>query len=216
VCNWSSHLVIPGQTMAMVKDCELLKLVQCGDQQALVALYDRYSRLVYAVSLRVLKDPISAEDVSQEIFMQLWRSPEQASILGKTLHGWLIIASRNRSISLLRKKCPGSLDDLTLASPFNLEKHSERRLMCEKLVNELPLAQRMVLEMAYLKEMSHSEIATATGYPLGTIKTRIRSALKVLRKALPPRLTTSPRLARQAVPVPIEGPQSPIPLASVL
>jgi RNA polymerase sigma-70 factor, ECF subfamily len=197
--------VIPGPTHAIVKDCELLKLVQCGDQQALVALYDRYSRLVYSVSLRVLRDPVSAEDVTQEIFMQLWRSPERVSVLGETLHGWLIIATRNRSISLLRKKCPGPLDDLILTSPFDLEKHSERRLMCEKLVHELSPEQRRVLEMAYLNDMSHSDIASATGYPLGTIKSRIRSALKVLRKAWILQPEVPPVLAVRVAPCPMSG-----------
>ena len=174
--------MIPGQLDSIEKDSELLKLVQQGDQPALVTLYDRYSRLVYSVSLKILKDPVPAEDVLQEIFMQLWRRPGQVSLRGETLHGWFIISSRNRSISLLRKKCPGVLDGVTLASPFDMEKDSERRLMCEKLVNQLSQEQRQVLEMAYLSGMSHTDIASATGYPLGTIKTRIRSALKLLRK----------------------------------
>jgi RNA polymerase sigma-70 factor (ECF subfamily) len=195
--------MMPGPTDAIVKDCELLTLVQCGDQQALVALYDRYSRLVYSVSLRVLKDPVSAEDVMQEIFMQLWRSPERVSGFGETLHGWMIIATRNRSISLLRKKCPGPLDDLILTSPFNLEKDSERRLMCEKLVNQLSPEQRLVFEMAYLNEMSHSDIASATGYPLGTIKSRIRSALKVLRRAWIPQPEVAPILTTRVIPCPV-------------
>jgi RNA polymerase sigma-70 factor (ECF subfamily) len=170
--------------METVTDSELLIRVRCGDQDSLVELYDRYSRLVYSVSLRVLTDPEFAEDVLQEIFLQLWRRPEQVSVLGGTLHGWLIIAARNRSISLQRKKCPGSLDDLILTSPYCLERDSEHRLMCEKLINTLGPEQRVVMEMAFLEEMTHTEIASATGYPLGTIKSRIRSAMIVLRKAL--------------------------------
>ena len=196
--------MIPGPTDVILKDCELLELVQRGDQHALVALYDRYSKLVYSVSLRVLRDPVSAEDVMQEIFMQLWRSPQQVPVVGETLHGWLIIASRNRSISVLRKNCSGPLDHLVLTSPFNLERYSERRLMCEKLVVELSPEQRLVLEMAYLNEMSHSDIASATGCPLGTIKSRIRSALKILRKAQIPR------------PAPIDGGQKPLPIPAAL
>jgi RNA polymerase sigma-70 factor, ECF subfamily len=179
-------LETPGPHKPSANDSELLGLVQSGDQHALIALYDRYSRMAYAISLRILKNSASAEDVVQEIFMQLWRSPQKVSLVGETLHGWLFIASRNRSISLLRKHCPTSLDDLILASAFDLEKHSERRLMCEKLVDQLSPEQRQVVKMAYLNGMSHSDIASATGFPLGTIKTRIRTALKVLRKAWVP------------------------------
>jgi RNA polymerase sigma-70 factor (ECF subfamily) len=169
--------------MMALKDCDLLKLVEGGNQQALVAIYDRYSGLAYSVAVRLLKDPAAAEDVLQELFMQLWRNPQQIKLLDKTLYGWMVIASRNRSISVLRKRRPESLADLILTSSFNLERHLEQRLMCEKLINNLSPEQRVVMEMAYLGEMSHSEIASATGYPLGTIKTRIRSALALLRQS---------------------------------
>jgi RNA polymerase sigma-70 factor (ECF subfamily) len=167
--------------MAAPKDCELMKMMQAGDQQALVALYDRYSKLVYSVALRVLQNSASAEDVLQEIFIQLWHSPEQIHVVGETLCGWMIIASRNRSISILRKKSPDQLDDSILASPCDLEKQTEQRLTCETLVSKLCEDQRILLEMAFFKDMTHAEIASATGYPLGTIKSRIRSALAILR-----------------------------------
>jgi RNA polymerase sigma-70 factor, ECF subfamily len=167
-----------------LSDHDLLQLVQSGDELALIALYVRHSALVYSVALRILRNPASAEDVLQELFMRLWECPQQIRVPGETLHGWMMIASRNRSISILRKKCPEPLSSLVMASPLNLAKHADHRLMCEKILALLEGNQRILLEMAFLSEMTHLEIASATGYPVGTIKSRIRSALKVLRKTL--------------------------------
>jgi RNA polymerase sigma-70 factor (ECF subfamily) len=167
-----------------LSDHDLLQLVQGGDRLALLALYDRYSALVYSIALRILNNAASAEDVLQELFMRLWEYPQRIQVPGETLHGWMMIASRNRSISLLRKNCPEPLERQILTSPLNVGKLADNRLMCEKILTLLKSDQRTMLEMAFLKEMTHLEIASATGCPLGTIKTRIRSALKVLRKAL--------------------------------
>jgi RNA polymerase sigma-70 factor (ECF subfamily) len=172
--------------MEALSDCDLVRLMQEGDEQAIVGLYDRYSRLVYYVALRVLRNSASAEDVLQEIFMQLWQNPGQVHVVGETLYGWMVVASRNRSIDILRKKSPDQLEEVILASAGDLEKVMELRSTCELLINKLTEDQQMLLEMAFFKDMTHTEIATATGYPLGTIKSRIRSALAVLRDELIP------------------------------
>jgi len=169
-------------------DATLLAHVQSGDEQAMGTLYDRYSKIVYSVSLRVLRDPSSAEDVLQEIFMQLWRSPESFVASRGSLGGWLAVVARNRSIDALRRKRPtDSMDDIVIASSFNLAKDSERTLLIEKaraVMHLLPTEQRKTLEMAFFDGLTHSEIAEMTGEPLGTVKTRIRSGLTTLRKAL--------------------------------
>jgi RNA polymerase sigma-70 factor (ECF subfamily) len=169
------------------EDVVLLSLVQQGDQQAMVSLYDRYSKLVYSVSLRVLRDPASAEDVLQEIFMQIWRNPNGFSVTRGSLAGWLAVLARNRSVDVLRRRRPSdSVEDVVLASPFNLADDSERRLMMEraqKMIARLPEDQQKTLEMAFFDGLSHSEIAERTGSPLGTIKSRIRRALMTLREA---------------------------------
>jgi RNA polymerase sigma-70 factor (ECF subfamily) len=169
------------------EDAALLQRIQNGDRQAVALLFDRYSRFVYCISLRVLHDPAAAEDVLQEVFLQIWRSPGQL-IIDKSLPPWLAVVSRNRSIDLLRKKRPyESIESVVLASQYDTALQAERRLMCEKardLIDELPAEQRIALEMAYFKGMTQSEISDSTGSPLGTIKTRIRNALKHLRKCL--------------------------------
>jgi RNA polymerase sigma-70 factor (ECF subfamily) len=168
-------------------DASLLALVQRGDEQAMASLFDRYSKVVYSVALRVLRDPAAAEDVLQEIFMQIWRSPDSFVATRGSLGGWLAVVSRNRSIDALRRKRPTeSVDDMALSSPYNLADEAERNIMIEKtreVIVLLPIEQRKTLEMAFFDGLTHSEIAEMTGDPLGTVKTRIRSALLTLRKA---------------------------------
>jgi RNA polymerase sigma-70 factor, ECF subfamily len=151
------------------------------------SLFDRYSRVVYSVALRVLRDPASAEDVLQEVFMQIWRNPDSFTATRGSLGGWLAVVSRNRSIDALRRKRPTeSVDDIALASNYNLADEAERNSMMEKargVIHLLPVEQRKTLEMAFFDGLTHSEIAEMTGDPLGTVKTRIRSALTTLRKA---------------------------------
>jgi RNA polymerase sigma-70 factor (ECF subfamily) len=168
-------------------DGALMVRLQQGDEQALALLYDRYSTLVYSVAFRILRNPAWAEEILQDIFLQIWRTPPSIVVSDCGLAGWVAVVARNRSISMLRRTPP--VDQMTsyfdLASSYNLEKDAEQNLMGAKVrkqVNKLPLDLREVLEMAFFLGMSHIEIAEKTGYPLGTVKTRIRRALSTLRK----------------------------------
>ena len=151
-------------------------------------LFDRYSKLVYSVALRVLRDPGTAEDVLQETFMHIWRKPESFLASRGSLGPWLAVDARNRSIDTLRRRKPtDEIVEMTLASPLNLAEESERTLMMERarsVIVNLPAEQRKVIEMAFFDGLTHTEIADLTGDPLGTVKTRIRTALLVLRKAM--------------------------------
>jgi RNA polymerase sigma-70 factor (ECF subfamily) len=168
-------------------DAALLALVQRGDESAMASLFDRYSKIVYSVALRVLRDPASAEDVLQEVFMQIWRNPNSFIATRGSLGGWLAVVARNRSIDALRRKRPSEpVEDMALASNYNLADEAERNSLMEKargVIRLLPMEQRKTLEMAFFDGLTHSEIAEMTGDPLGTVKTRIRSALTSLRKA---------------------------------
>ena len=168
-------------------DAALLALVHRGDESAMATLFDRYSKVVYSVALRVLRDPASAEDVLQEVFMQIWRNPDGFVATRGSLGGWLAVVARNRSIDALRRKRPTEqVDDMALASNCNLANEAERNSLMEKargVIRLLPIEQRKTLEMAFFDGLTHSEIAEMTGDPLGTVKTRIRSALTSLRKA---------------------------------
>lgn len=160
--------------------------MRAGNQGAMEALYDRYSSLVYSIGLRVLRDASTAEDLLQEIFLQLWRKPESFDSSRASLGPWLAVIARNRAIDVLRKRRPETdIDDLTISTPPDFADRAERARAFEKIgdaLTKMPPAQRSALEMAYFDGLTHSEIAAKTGEPLGTIKTRIRSGLMVLRK----------------------------------
>ncbi len=168
-------------------DFALLSAIRSGNENAMATLYDRYSSVVYAVALRVLGDTGRAEDVLQEVFMQLWRNPALFDSSRGNLAPWLAVITRNRAIDQLRKRKPESdIDDVVVSVEPDLAGEAERSIAMEKvrdLLGNMPSAQRDALEMAYFDGLSHTEISQKTGEPLGTIKTRIRSGLTTLRKA---------------------------------
>jgi len=150
-------------------------------------LYDRHSRVVYAVALRVLSDGSAAEDILQDVFMQLWRNAQAFNASRGSLAAWLVVIARNRAIDKLRKKRPEEeAAETVIAVDTDLENAAERNEAIEKVRTVLagmPAEQRAALEMAFFEGLTHVEIAGKTGQPLGTIKTRIRSGLSAVRKA---------------------------------
>jgi RNA polymerase sigma-70 factor, ECF subfamily len=181
----------PDRTVGNLSDMEdaaLLASVRSGNHDALAAFFRRYSSLVYSVALRVLKDSGEAEDVMQEIFVQVWKNPG-AFVSGRgSLGGWLLVVARNRAIDVLRRRRPSdSVELFTLPSATNLANEAERSALMQKIrvaMHTLPPEQQKSVELAFFEGLSHSEIAARTGDPLGTIKTRIRLALLALRKVL--------------------------------
>lgn len=169
-------------------DESLLARAKGGDQLAMTELFDRYSRLVYSVALRVLNDPGQAEDVMQEIFFQVWRNPDSFVSGRGSLGAWLAVMARNRAIDALRRRRPTDpVDEVVLAAKGDLASEVEQSRMLEivrGVLKDLPAGQQQLVEMAFFEGLTHSEIATRTGDPLGTVKTRIRSALMTLRKAI--------------------------------
>ena len=153
-------------------------------------LYDRYSAVVYSVALRVLGDTGAAEDVLQEVFMQLWRHPASFDSSRGRLASWLAVIARHRAIDVLRKRHPQTdIDEVVVSVDADLEGAAQRsRALAQvrQCLSTMPAEQRKPLEMAFFEGMTHSEIAERTGEPLGTVKTRIRSALMSLRSALKP------------------------------
>ena len=151
-------------------------------------LYDRYSSIVYAVALRVLGDTGAAEDVLQEVFLQLWRNPGAFDSSRGNLGQWLAVIARNRAIDGLRKRRPETdIADVVVSVELDIagDGDAERARAMEKVrgaLGTMPAAQRSALEMAYFEGLTHIEIAAKTGEPLGTIKTRIRTGLLALRK----------------------------------
>jgi RNA polymerase sigma-70 factor, ECF subfamily len=171
-----------------LSDLSALERVRARDQNAMAALFDRYGSMTYSIALRVLRDPSSAEDVMQEVFIRIWENPE-AFISGRgSLAGWLAVVTRNRAVDVLRRRRPSEpVDEVVLPAAANLASEAERNIMMQKVqlvLERLPADQQRSLELAFFEGLSHSEIAAQTGTPLGTVKTRIRSALNNLREAI--------------------------------
>jgi RNA polymerase sigma-70 factor (ECF subfamily) len=166
-------------------DMRVVARVRAGDQQALSELYDRYSKLVYSVALRILQDTGAAEDLLQDVFLQLWRKPDAFDSSRGSLAAWLAVIARHRAIDRLRQRRPETdIEDCVIASATDLGNETERSLVIEKVrvaMNEMSPDQRTAMEMAFFQGLTHTEIAEKTGEPLGTIKTRIRSGLQMLR-----------------------------------
>jgi RNA polymerase sigma-70 factor (ECF subfamily) len=163
----------------------LVARIRAGDQQATSQLYDRYAKVVYAVALRVLQDTGAAEDVLQDVFLQLWRNPDAFDASRGSLAAWLAVIARHRSIDRLRKRRPEvDVEDCVIAGGPDLADEAERTLVIEKVrvvLAEMNPDQRKVLELAFFQGLTHTEIAEKTGEPLGTIKTRLRTGLQHLR-----------------------------------
>jgi RNA polymerase sigma-70 factor, ECF subfamily len=175
------------EPQGIAPDLATVTAMKSGDQSALAELYDRYSSVVYAVALRVLGDAAEAEDVLQEVFLQLWRKPGAFDAARGNLGAWLAVITRNRAIDLLRRRKPETdIEDVIVSVAPDLAGDADRSRAAQKVrsvLGTMPAVQRSALEMAYFEGLSHSEIATKTGEPLGTIKTRIRAGLMMLRKA---------------------------------
>jgi RNA polymerase sigma-70 factor (ECF subfamily) len=175
------------ERQAVSPDLATVTAMKSGDQSAIAELYDRYSSIVYAVALRVLGDTMAAEDVLQEVFLQLWRNPGAFDAARGNLAAWLAVIARNRAIDALRRRKPETdIEDVIVSVAPDLAANADRTRAAEKVrgvLQDMAPAQRAALEMAYFEGLTHSEIASKTGEPLGTIKTRIRAGLTALRKA---------------------------------
>lgn len=177
-------------TESRASDAALVARVVQRDESALAALYDRYSGMLSPVLNRILRDSQAAEEILQDIFYQLWRSATQFDASRGSLPGWLLVIGRNRAISRLRRHNPASGEELlenTVVLPTNLESAIAQQQLVGKVrgaMDSLPKEQRAAVELAYFEGLTHSEIAERTGDPLGTVKTRLRSAVETLKRNL--------------------------------
>jgi RNA polymerase sigma-70 factor (ECF subfamily) len=140
------------------------------------------------VALRVLQDTGGAEDVLQDIFMQLWRNPGSFDASRGNMGAWLAVIARHRAIDRLRRRRPeNDIEDVVVSVEPDLATEADRSRTLDRIrvaLRTMPPPQRSALEMAYFEGLTHVEIAEKTGEPLGTIKTRIRTGLFSLRKVL--------------------------------
>jgi RNA polymerase sigma-70 factor (ECF subfamily) len=173
-------------------DSELLDAIAQRDHAALSELYDRYHLLAHAVALRVVNDRARAEDVVQDAFLAVWRRAGTYAEGRGSVKTWLGSIVRNRAIDIVRGRRESDHDDDailgSLRDPAPGLAEQVAALMDRRSVRVavagLPSDQRAAIVMAYFEGRSHSEIAEATGLPLGTVKSRIRLAMHRLRTAV--------------------------------
>jgi RNA polymerase sigma-70 factor (ECF subfamily) len=178
--------------MQHVPDSALVERIMAGDEGALAALYDRYAGMLFAMLVRILRDTSAAEEVLQDLFLQLWRGASRFDASRGSLAAWLLVIGRNRALSRLRGK--GRHEILADSEEFsieavpssgNLEDEVARMQLMERLrgaMAALPQEQREAVELAYFEGMTQTEIAARVGCPLGTVKSRVRAAMQTLKQ----------------------------------
>ena len=178
-------------------DAELMLGIQAEEPEALSQIYDRYSGILRALILRVIHNDAEADDLLQEVFMEIWNQAKNfCAKKGKPL-GWMVTLARRRAIDGLRKKkaylrAAEGLQTETEQQPGERvqsvteeEVHSgDTRLLMAKVINSLPEAQQQAIELAFFYGMSQREIAANTNTPLGTVKTRLELGLKKIYDGL--------------------------------
>ena len=173
-------------------DVELLKAVARGDEQALAQLYDSYRLILFGLLVRILNSREEAEDVLQEVFLQVWRRARDFDETRGKPFTWLVTLARSRAIDRLRSL--GARDRVAQASVREAAEEvsdaardtfrSEQRALVTSALSQLPEEQKRPLVLAYFDGLTQSEIAAKLGAPLGTVKTRMRAGMIKLRELL--------------------------------
>jgi RNA polymerase sigma factor (sigma-70 family) len=186
-----------------VEDPELLDRVATGDQQAIETLYRKFGGTMFAVALRVSRSERLAEEAVQDAFMAVWRNPGAFDPARGSLGPWLFTLARHKAIDGVRREAAAkrqtqeadlelvqAADDVHDAVWGNL-----RREKLNEAITSLPDDQRRALTLAFVEGLTHVEVAAVEGIPLGTAKTRIRTALLRLRSQMEPVLSDRAREA---------------------
>lgn len=185
--NEASTLILEKEWVGLVQS------IAAGDQRALYALYDRTHRIVFTLAVRIMSNRETAEEVTLDVFHEVWRRASNYDASNGSVVGWIMNVARSRAIDRLRleqrkKRVNGYPDSPLLATgagdPRETLELEERRGALRNALLVLTLEERQAIETAYFSELTHAEVAGRLNQPLGTIKTRIRSGLGKLRKAL--------------------------------
>lgn len=173
---------------------DYLRSAATGDEKAFACLYDETNTMVYGLAMRMLANVEDAEEVTLDVYNQVWRIAKSFDAGRGTVTSWLMTLTRTRSLDKLRARSSRQKNIEPMHEQFDApanvstpEQQSasaqQRRIVLEAL-NQLPQDQRRALEMAYFQGLSHPELAEKLGEPLGTVKTRIRLGMMKLRELL--------------------------------
>ncbi len=165
----------------------VLHRLQAGDPAAFEELYDRFSRLVFGIALRMLNDADAAEDIVQTVYLKLWSAP--SCFRGGNFSAWIARVARNQALDALRNRARHESDAIPVDVPTdepldetvlaNIDRSRRRAAL-----DGIPAEQRIPIELGFFGGITHEEIAKKIRTPLGTVKTRIRAGLLKLRRAL--------------------------------
>src|SRR6266511_1400729 len=189
--------VSPPLELGAPSDLDLMQAIQAENPDALAQLYDRYNGILKALILRVVHNEAEADDLLQEIFMEIWNQAKNFSAQkGKPL-GWMVTLARRRAIDGLRKKQAYARAEERLQNEIEQQPDawvhnateeaivlSDTRVLIRKVINGLPPAQQQAIDLAFFRGMSQREIAAKTNTPLGTVKTRLELGLKKIYDGL--------------------------------
>jgi len=178
------------------EDAVLMGKIMTRDSIALSALYDRYARLIYSLIRSVIKNHEEAEDLLQEVFVQLWERASTYDATKGSVYTWIVTLARNRAIDQVRSKSfqqqnkisrevgPDMLYSPMESSPFDLVVAEERSREMRDALSQIPPEQSQVIHIAYFGGCSQSERAAQLNIPLGTVKTRMRQGMKKLHQLM--------------------------------
>lgn len=180
------------ETDQNVADLDAVARMAAGDASALAALYDRHATAIYSLALRITRRPQDAEDVTQQVFTQAWHTAAHRD--RGAVAAWLLMMARSRAVDCLRRResaREGTADDSRLPAIPDPQPDEEYIVATRQQVAQvsaamaaLPDEQHRALELAYYEGLTQREIAWRTSTPLGTVKTRVRTALMSLRIAI--------------------------------
>ncbi|MEZ5400366.1 MAG: sigma-70 family RNA polymerase sigma factor [Bryobacteraceae bacterium] len=172
----------------------LIRRAAAGDQRAFAELYDRTNRLVYSVVFRIVADPSDAEEVTLDVYNQVWRSAASYDAGRSAPATWLIMTARSRALDRIRSRTARSRHEAPLDPGHDSPSpeggadqtawFAQRRKLVLNAIGQLQPDQRQLIELSFFEGLSHSEMAARLNQPLGTVKTRVRSGLTKLRQAL--------------------------------
>ncbi len=187
-------VLTPKQSDDVSSDTALVHRLLQRDVRAFEQLYDRHSRIVYGLVLRILQQASTSEEVVQDVFLQLWRNAGQYQSGRGPFVPWLLTLARNRALDNLRLKSERQrrredqteeLPSIAQAPEYEKALDEKRRAeVVRSLIGALSAQQKKAIEMAYFEGLSHSEIAAALQEPLGTVKSWIRNGLLRLKEGL--------------------------------
>jgi RNA polymerase sigma-70 factor (ECF subfamily) len=177
---------------APISDAELLRRIAGGDEEAVASLYDHYKSILFSLILRILHSQSEAEDILQEVFLQVWKKAADFDEERGRPFTWLVTLARSRAIDRLRQlnsrertameASRAAVEDWTDAAEDAIK--AEQSAHLRSALAELPEEQRRALLLAYFEGLTQTEIAARLNAPLGTVKTRMRSGMIKLREIL--------------------------------